>query len=296
MVHLLLRSTAGTLPNRFCLSLFPAQNMQLKSRRLQNRIAGDFVIPLSAQCLQPVCSSSLKLLHMKKNIGLFIILVLLVSFAHAQPAVYGAWHKKEGDIEKIICVLPGYFSYAEFDKAAKKFVKAWGGICEAGNENLTITIEYNTLEKNTGSQKKIAYKPGKDQLATNVDGINGQWKKLDDAAAGLAGVWRITARESNGVMSPMQRTARKTIKIMSGTRFQWVAINTGTGEFFGTGGGTYTFNNGVYTEHIEFFPRDNSRVGASLEFKGKVTGNQWDHSGLSSKGEPIHETWTKESY
>jgi hypothetical protein len=72
-----------------------------------------------------------------------------------------------------------------------------------------------------------------------------------------------------------------------------VAINTQTGEFFGTGGGTYTFENNVYTENIDFFSRDNSRVGASLEFKGTVNGNKWDHSGKSSKGDPIHEEWTR---
>jgi len=30
-----------------------------------------------------------------------------------------------------------------------------------------------------------------------------------------------------------------------------------------------------------------------LSFKGKVEGDNWDHSGLSSKGDPIHEIWTR---
>ena len=83
------------------------------------------------------------------------------------------------------------------------------------------------------------------------------------------------------------------MKILSGTRFQWIAYNTETKEFFGTGGGTYTFVDGKYTEHIEFFSRDSTRVGASLSFDGKVEGNNWHHSGLSSRGEPIHEIWTR---
>lgn len=84
------------------------------------------------------------------------------------------------------------------------------------------------------------------------------------------------------------------MKILTGTRFQWVAINQETGEFFGSGGGTYTFDNGTYTEKIEFFSRDSSRIGAELSFKGSVNGNNWDHSGKSSKGDPIHEVWTRE--
>lgn len=81
---------------------------------------------------------------------------------------------------------------------------------------------------------------------------------------------------------------------MSGTRFQWAAINPETKEFFGTGGGTYTFVNGKYTENIEFFSRDNSRVGASLSFKGEVKDGQWHHSGNSSTGNPIYEIWSRE--
>jgi len=90
------------------------------------------------------------------------------------------------------------------------------------------------------------------------------------------------------------RGPRKTLKILSGTRFQWAAINPETKQFSGTGGGTYTFENGKYTENIEFFSRDNSRVGASLTFDGEVSGDKWKHSGNSSTGNPIAEIWTRE--
>jgi len=83
------------------------------------------------------------------------------------------------------------------------------------------------------------------------------------------------------------------LKILSGTRFQWVAINIKTGEFSGTGGGTYSFAHNQYTENIEFFSRDNERVGAQLTFDGKIEDGQWHHSGLSSKGDPIYEIWSK---
>ena len=39
---------------------------------------------------------------------------------------------------------------------------------------------------------------------------------------------------------------RKTMKILSGTRFQWIAYDTETKKFMGTGGGTYTTANGDY--------------------------------------------------
>src|SRR5699024_10178010 len=108
------------------------------------------------------------------------------------------------------------------------------------------------------------------------------------------GDWRITGRMQDGkVQAIHQSGTRKTVKILSGTRFQWAAIDPGTKEFFGTGGGTYTFRNGKYTENIEFFSRDSSRVGASLTFDGKIESDGWHHSGLSSRGDKIYEVWNK---
>jgi hypothetical protein len=111
----------------------------------------------------------------------------------------------------------------------------------------------------------------------------------------MSGTWRMSGRKTDGkiVMSPPR--ARKTLKVLTGTKFQWVAINAETKEFFGTGGGSYSFINEKYTENIEFFSRDNSRVGASLSFDGKLVDGNWHHSGLSSTGNSIYEVWTKEN-
>ncbi|MFM9075003.1 MAG: membrane or secreted protein, partial [Bacteroidota bacterium] len=57
-------------------------------------------------------------------------------------------------------------------------------------------------------------------------------------------------------------------------------------------GGTYTTVDGAYTETLEFFSRDNSRVGSSLNFQFRIEEGRWRHSGLSSKGEPIDEYWS----
>ena len=71
-----------------------------------------------------------------------------------------------------------------------------------------------------------------------------------------------------------------------------VAFNSKTKEFYGTGGGEYSAENGKYTENIQFFSRDNSRVGASLGFDFELKDGEWHHSGKSSKGDPIYEIWS----
>jgi len=130
-------------------------------------------------------------------------------------------------------------------------------------------------------------------LILPVDGISKEWERVDEGKDALSGNWKITGREQDGKIVAMRPGARKTIKILSGTRFQWAAINSETGEFFGTGGGYYSFKDGKYTENIEFFSRDSSRVGASLSFDASLKEGKWHHSGLSSKGDKIYEIWER---
>ena len=85
---------------------------------------------------------------------------------------------------------------------------------------------------------------------------------------------------------------RKTMKFLLDGYFQWIAFNTETFQFFGTGGGYYTAEIGKYIEHIEYFSRDNSRVGAILPFNYSLKESDWHHQGFSSKGDPIHEIWS----
>ena len=108
------------------------------------------------------------------------------------------------------------------------------------------------------------------------------FSRIDDATGDLAGAWRITQRMRQGAMTAMRQGPRKTIKMITGTRFQWAAFNPETKQFSGTGGGSITLEDGTYTEHIEFFSRNKDRVGASLTFDYKVDGINWDHSGMSS--------------
>ncbi|MGB3144525.1 MAG: hypothetical protein WBB24_10480, partial [Maribacter sp.] len=90
-----------------------------------------------------------------------------------------------------------------------------------------------------------------------------------------------------------EESARKTLKFLKDGTFQWIAYDTDTMKFSGTGGGNFTSSNGVYTENIEFFSRDNARVGASLKFNYELKDDDWYHTGKNSKGEPMFEIWSR---
>jgi hypothetical protein len=236
---------------------------------------------------------------MKKllSAGIAIVLSIFISsFSRQQSSVAGAWSWQADGIDQVLIFKDGYFSFSRFDVANKKFIRTFGGTYSEGGGQLHANIEFDTEQPaSVGRHFHYAYSVSEKQLKTNIGGGMNDWVRVDEGTGNLAGNWRISGRMNDGQMQEVKPGPRKTLKILSATRFQWMAINTGTKEFFGTGGGTYTFQDGKYTEHIEFFSRDSSRVGASLTFDASVNNNVWTHKGLSSKGDPIHEEWTREN-
>jgi hypothetical protein len=236
--------------------------------------------------------------------------------AAAQPAVQkggveGAWQlsSQTGKVDAALAgatavkiVQDGYFTVAYYDKEGKQFMGTYGGTYTITNGQLTVQHEFNTFDSTKVGQTftgKQVVQNGKWQL-TGISGSGDEtetWEKVQaGGSSALAGAWRITGRlDPEGKMSTMQPGPRKTLKMLSDNRFQWIAFNSETAEFFGTGGGTYTAKDGKYTENIEFFSRDSNRVGAQLTFDFKREGNNWHHSGLSSTGTPINEVWQKQS-
>ncbi|MEJ8804281.1 membrane or secreted protein [Pontibacter sp. H249] len=197
-------------------------------------------------------------------------------------------------------VQDGFFTVAVYDQENKRFIGTYGGTYTLSNNQLTQKYEFNTFDSTQVGNAAT----GKFTLKNNTWQISGlgrknkaneSWERLSkqNTASPLAGTWRITGRERNGEMSTMQQGARKTLKVLSDTRFQWIAFNSETGEFFGTGGGTYTAKDGKYTESIEFFSRDSSRVGMQLSFNYEVKDGRWHHTGQSSTGNKINEIWER---
>ncbi len=208
-------------------------------------------------------------------------------------ALLGAWESKSGDESTVVIIVPGFFSVATYNFVKKEFIATYGGkLSIAGNE-LTEVIEYDTRDaNNVGLERKTSYAVFRNEL-TLKGGTAGKFFRLDNGTPGeLNGAWLITGRMRDGVIQRSTPGVRRTMKILSGTRFQWIAYNVETKEFFGTGGGYYTTEDGKYTEEIKFFSRDSTRVGAQLEFNFSIQDGEWRHQGKSSKGEPLDEIWT----
>jgi hypothetical protein len=228
------------------------------------------------------------------KLTLSVVLCVIVGYTFGQnEELIGAWEIKEPKQTRVITYVPGFFSVAIFNVADKQFIGTYGGKYALNNDELTEKIEYDTQSpNNVGTERKVKFKVGKKDL-TLTGSTEGKFTRIDDGTPGkLAGAWLITGRYQNNELQKMTPGARRTMKILSGTRFQWIAYNVDTKEFFGTGGGTYTSVDGKYTETIEFFSRDASRVGSSLSFNFSLPHGEWHHQGKSSKGDPLDEMWT----
>ncbi|MFT3750887.1 MAG: hypothetical protein QM768_21415 [Agriterribacter sp.] len=210
------------------------------------------------------------------------------------PPLNGAWYATDNNNTTSLLISDGYCMITTYDKEGKRFVNTWGGSFTVANNQVKLKVEFNSDDKTqVGKSQAYTYSIQDNTLITDGNGERTEWKRVDDGKSPLAGNWRITQRKQNDKIADIPLRPRRTLKLLTGTRFQWAAINIETGEFSGTGGGTYTFANGKYTEHIEFFSRDNSRVGTSLSFDGKVESGNWIHSGLSSTGQPMYEIWSR---
>lgn len=227
---------------------------------------------------------------------IFYLLILLMSLStRAQPNLTGAWQAGTDENRMMMIVADKFYSVAVYNMKDKSYIGTYGGTFRIEKGEFITVNEFNTLNKeDIGVEGRAPFQLTGNNLTLGADKIVSEFKRLDDGKPGeLAGAWLITGRMGDdGKIQSRAPGVRRTMKILSGTRFQWIAYNVETKEFFGTGGGTYTTQNGKYTETIEVFSRDNSRVGAALEFNFSFIEGNWRHSGKSSKGDPIDEIWT----
>lgn len=172
-----------------------------------------------------------------------------------------------------------YFIETAYSLSNHEFAFTRGGFYSNTDQGIEVQFEFNSSF-------------AKDSLISYAFKKTAAWKKISSPDQQLEGKWLMAGRVKEEVEQRRDLTgARKTMKLLLDGYFQWTAFNTATFRFMGCGGGVYTAKNGDYVEHIDYFSRDDSRVGKVLPFSYAEKGNDWYHKGLSSKGKPMHEIW-----
>lgn len=234
---------------------------------------------------------------------IMLLAFLFLSTLVGAQDMEGSWKmthqngKEVTEVEYIKIYHDDYFAFGAKQVSDNHFIGAGGGPYSLESDNYIETLDFLTLDPlQVGTSNAYTLDWVNEKMVISAE-INGKllveiWEKVSDEKDDLTRNWVITGRKRDNEISRSTPGARRTVKILSGGRFQWIAFNSETKEFSGTGGGTYTAKNGKYIENITFFSRDDSRVGASLDFNYEVIDGEWHHSGLSSKGDPIYEIWT----
>lgn len=226
-----------------------------------------------------------------------IIICSLVTITASAQSILGAWESSStinGQQLKTVLLFSDKYQVATtFDSITGEFIKTTGGSYSINGNTMNQSIEFDSeLPKNVGTQTTAKIDISEKLLIFAENSVT--FKRIDKNEPGkLHGAWLMSGRVTNGERQLRDTSGpRKTMKILSGTRFQWIAYNVETQQFMGTGGGTYTTVNGDYNENIEFFSKDNSKVGLSLKFNYELNDGDWNHTGFSSKGDPINEIWS----
>ena len=216
-----------------------------------------------------------------KKIFLLSILNILYSCSHLDNTSSSVFEidKTDETIERLI-IDSEYLVVTEFNKTSGAFVKTYGGYYEIVGDSYQVSLEFNSdFEKDSIKSIELT----KDN----------NWRNISKPKSMLQGKWVMSGRYNNEEFRTRDTNLpRKTMKVLIDGFFQWIAFNTETFRFSGSGGGEYEAVDGKYIEKIQYFSRDDSRVGAELDFNYEVKEGNWHHSGLSSKGNPINEVWT----
>lgn len=222
------------------------------------------------------------------------ILICISHFCYTQipNSVYIANEDKDNTtIQHELKIKDGYLIYNEFQTAPPKFIKTLGGFYTTENDSIKVDLEFNSNFENDSLR---LWKIGYDLKDFDMDFNGMTFKPKSSKEQDLDGMWLFATRgPDTGQERRGEDSARKTLKILLNGHFHWVAYNTETFKFSGTGGGTYTSEDGRYTETIDFFSRDDSRVGARLEFNYDLKGKDWHQKGNNSRGEPMYEIWAR---
>lgn len=215
-----------------------------------------------------------------KKIFLSTLLILIFSNHSLFGQVFSFKSLQNGlKIEHRILMDDEYIVETQFTSNPNQFLKTIGGFYKKMGNEIIVKLEFNSNFS-------------KDSLKTISISDKSKWKKISGLTSLLQGKWLMSGRV-RGKTERRRDTnqPRKTMKILVDGYFQWIAFNTNTFSFMGTGGGSYTAENGTYKEKIDYFSRDNKKVGISLSFSYSKKGQDWHHKGFSSKGDPIHEIW-----
>lgn len=225
----------------------------------------------------------------------FLILISLLN-TQSNYLKNTSWVFNNENVIEVRIYSDNFFSSTQYNQKNKKFISTYGGKYSFEDKGYFEIIEFSSIDTSlvldTIYLSRISLELKNDKGSMKLNDKN--YEKFKNYNSELNGSWLMSGIERGGEMRMRNvNRPRKTMKILADGRFQWIAYDISKKSFNGTGGGTFKSENGKYVENIEFFSRDSTRVGHSLEFDFEIKEGEWHHKGFSSKGDPKYEIWTQ---
>ncbi|MEO0897363.1 MAG: hypothetical protein AAFY71_13235 [Bacteroidota bacterium] len=255
---------------------------------------------------------------------LLCMLPLLMGFAFLSPqypppaseseqALRGAWTMVQKDgvsndelaIQMVKILSDGHFMFAFYNSETQQFFSAGGGTYSYANGQYTENIDFHTIDPAlAGTSVTFSCKLDGDKWVhqgnTNGTPINEIFQRVDKGSGSdLSGTWKQEFNVDAAGKRLKLKKHHKKLKILSGTRFQWVEYNSKKGKFISCGGGTYTLANQAYEEKLEFFSTDSTQVGKAFQFECKQAGDEWIHKEKALRGAKplgVDEVWSRSDW
>ena len=178
-----------------------------------------------------------------------------------------SWISKNDDFQEVRIYSDDYFAVSKYNIEDNTFISAYGGLYFIDNKGYYEVLEFNSNDSSSVGDTiyysdftffNEVFEDGDEEVDVVYLKIN-NIKYLPNISNynqddNLNGSWLMSGIERRGEMRMRDvNRPRKTLKMLAGGRFQWIAYDTSKKGFYGTGGGTYTLLDGKYVENIEFF-------------------------------------------
>lgn len=218
--------------------------------------------------------------------GIYTELIILTFLTYPSLNFSQVYQIDNDEVTTRVLLDSEYLVLSKFESESGNFISTLGGYYKPGEFlNLNDDVYDVNLEFNSNYDQ--------DSIKFLRIVKTSKWKNISKSNDTLKGKWVMSGRYNNGEFRTRNTDLpRKTMKILIDGFFQWIAFNIETFKFSGSGGGEYETIDGKYIENIQYFSRDDSRVGAELDFNYEIKNEDWFHTGLSSKGKPINEVWS----
>ena len=230
------------------------------------------------------------------RISILLSILMSLQLSTAQE-LNGAWQKIEqntDDLKTIKLYSDSYFTSSTYLESSGEFISASGGIYSLSNSDYIENYEIDSKSRAvTGTYLNFDFEIKNDTL--NLQDKNSRnkeiWVKIDSSDGKNITCWKIHEVFRESRWQTIEDSPRKTLKMLTDNYYQVLALNSQTGEFFGSSGGQWTFEDGKHHEIVKFFSKNPSMVKDTLTFKKEIKDSIWNHNGKSSEGEYIQERW-----